>query len=647
MVKFDSLRSCRGRAGVQYPAAALLVAAAFGLTWALKQLFPSTPNALYFCAIILSVWLGGFGPGILAAVLASVAVRFTPPASPPLVIPRYLVFLLVGVFICWLMERKRRAETALQDERLALEVKVRERTGALQEANERLQAGFAERTAVNQQLQESRCKLEEAQRIAHVGHWERDLKTGLITWSDEIYRIFGLRPQERRLHLPEFLEMIDADDRPRIARAIADALAAELPFTVNYKIVRADGEQRFVQSKCEVLRDNLGRPLRTFGTLQDITDRQNFENSLRQSESQLRLVIDTIPAMIWIILPNGTLDFINRRWLEYTGLTFAEAVAQPTGVIHPDDLAEALENWGRNMASGEFSEDEMRLRRADGEYRWFLVRTVPVLDEQGKILKWYGTSTDIDDLKRAQEALRQAQGELARVSVLSMMGELAASIAHEVNQPLAAVVTNANASLRWLAALPPNLDEAREAVRRIVRDGDRAGQVIARIRTLLQKGELVRSPIEINEVIQETLTLAQAELARRKVFVEMVLVDKLPCIQGDRVQLQQVLLNLVLNALDSLDAVVDRPLVLRLRTDQHGPKMIRVAVQDTGIGIDPAQADRLFQAFFTTKPQGLGMGLAISRSIIEAHGGRLWVTPNDGPGVTFQFVLPVRHGEEP
>ncbi|MDB6015740.1 MAG: nodV1 [Pedosphaera sp.] len=647
MIKFDSLRWCRWRAGVRYPTAALSVAAAFILTWGLKQLFPATPNALYFCAIIFSAWLGGFGPGILATILTGAAVHFTPPASPPLLMPRYLVFLLVGVFISWLMERERRTQAALQHARLALETKVSERTGALQAANEQLKAEFAERAAVNQQLQESRRKLEEAQRIAHVGHWERDLETDLITCSDEIYRIFGLSPQERQLHFSEFLELIDAGDRARVAQSVAEALVNQRHYAVDCKIVRADGEIRFLHSQGEVIRDNLGRPLWALGTVQDITERQKFENTLRQSESQLRLVIDTIPTMAWIVLPDGALDFINRRWLEYAGLSLAEAIAKPTSTMHPEDLPSSMEKWGRSMAAGELFENEMRLRRADGEYRWFLVRTVPLFDEQGKILKWYGTSADIDDLKRAEAALRRAQGELARVSVLTMMGELAASIAHEVNQPLAAVVTNANASLRWLAALPPNLDEAREAIRRIVRDGDRASEVIARIRTLLKKGEPVRIPLKINEVIQETLALAQPELARRKVSLETELALTLPCIQGDRVQLQQVLLNLVINALDSLSAVADRPRILRIRTDQHEPKRVRVAVQDTGIGIDPAQADRLFQAFFTTKPHGLGMGLAISRSIVEAHGGRLWLTPNDGPGVTFQFALPVQNGDEP
>jgi signal transduction histidine kinase len=209
------------------------------------------------------------------------------------------------------------------------------------------------------------------------------------------------------------------------------------------------------------------------------------------------------------------------------------------------------------------------------------------------------------------------------------------------------VVTNANASLRWLAGEPPNLDEARDAVRRIVRDGNRASDVIARIRALLKKGDSARAPLNLNETVRQIVALAQAEMSRRKVVLQTELAPGLPRIVADQVQLQQVLLNLVTNALDALSAVTDRPRVLQIRTENAGPGSVRVAVRDTGVGFDPAQSERLFQAFFTSKPNGLGMGLSISRSIVEAHGGRLWATPNDGPGATFLFTLPAENGHTP
>jgi len=502
----------------------------------------------------------------------------------------------------------------------------------------------SELAAVNQQLQETQRKLEEAQRIAHVGHWERDLESDAVTWSGEVSRIFGLPQPGRPMSFQEFLEWVHPEDRARVALSLKEAVSGLRRYAIDYRIVRADGGERFVHIEGEVLRDELGRPLRAFGILQDITERKGAENTLRQSENQLRLVIDTIPAMAWILLPDGTMDFINQRWLDYTGLSLEEAIKEPTRSMHPAEIPRVMEKWGRDMAAGEPYEDEMHLRRADGEYRWFLIRTVPLRDEQGNILKWYGTSTDIEDRKRAEEALRETQAVLARVTRATVVGELTASIAHEVNQPLGAVVTNAAAGLRWLDGKRPNLNEARQALQRIVRDGNRASEVVARIRALLKDGTPIKTQFNVGEVIAEIVALTEAEAQRRQVSVQTRMESNLPRVTADRVQVQQVLVNLMLNALDALEEVVDRPRILTIRAGTDSPNSVRVAVQDTGIGVDHEQSKRLFQAFFTTKPNGLGMGLAISRSIIEAHGGRLWMTPNDGPGVTFQFALPVQTG---
>ncbi len=247
-------------------------------------------------------------------------------------------------------------------------------------------------------------------------------------------------------------------------------------------------------------------------------------------------------------------------------------------------------------------------------------------------------------LEAEMSVRKRMEAELAQVSRLTMMGEVTASIAHEVNQPLAAVVTNAQAVSRWLAATPPNLDESREAVHRIARDGNRASEVIRRIRALVKKGEPARTPVNLNELVQETIVLTKPELILNKVTLQTELAPELPRVPADRVQLQQVLLNLVVNAVDSMSAAADRPRFLRIRTDHPEPQAVQVAVQDTGLGIKPDEAERLFEPFYTTKPHGLGMGLAISRSIVEAHGGRLWATPDDGRGVTFQFTLPVQEG---
>jgi C4-dicarboxylate-specific signal transduction histidine kinase len=245
---------------------------------------------------------------------------------------------------------------------------------------------------------------------------------------------------------------------------------------------------------------------------------------------------------------------------------------------------------------------------------------------------------DVTERRRTEEALAEAQAELAHISRVTTMAEMAASIAHEINQPLAAVVTNGGASLRGLSSDPPNLDEARAAVSRIISDGNRARAVIARVRALLKKSVQDHTSLHVYDVIGEVIALVQPEVVRRRVALRTIFADGLPAVRGDRVQLQQVLLNLIMNSIEAMTPVTDRP--LELTAERHESGGVLVGVRDSGIGFDPQTSDRLFEAFFTTKPTGMGMGLSISRSIIEAHGGRLWAMPNAGPGATFQFALP-------
>jgi PAS domain S-box-containing protein len=253
--------------------------------------------------------------------------------------------------------------------------------------------------------------------------------------------------------------------------------------------------------------------------------------------------------------------------------------------------------------------------------------------------------TEITDRKAAERVLFQTQLELARAVRVMTTGELAASIAHELNQPLTGVVTNGNACLRWLAAQPANLDEAREAVGRIIRDGNRASDVLARVRALMKKGEPVKESLEINSVVEEILALTEGEAHGNEVVLQTDLAANLPPVAGDRVQLQQVVLNLIMNAIEAMSAVKDRARILRIRTAPQSPNSVLLAVQDSGIGLDPAQLERIFDAFYTTKQGGMGIGLSVSRSIIEAHGGRLWAALNEGPGLTFRFDSPIRGRE--
>jgi PAS domain S-box-containing protein len=312
--------------------------------------------------------------------------------------------------------------------------------------------------------------------------------------------------------------------------------------------------------------------------------------------------------------------------------------------IHPQDqqlFDETLAAAIRNRIDFDMIH---RLLFPDGSIKYIHTLGHPVLDPSGNLMEYIGTAMDITEHKQAEETLRQTQTELTRVARVTTVGELTASIAHEVNQPLAAVVTNGNACLRWLAAKPSNLDEARKAVERIIRDANLASDVIARIRTLLKKGEQVKTRINANKIIRAMVALVEADARRHNVSVRTKLAANLPLVSGDRVQLQQVLLNLVVNALDAMSTVDNGPRILQIETGRIRNEAIQIAVQDSGVGLNAQNQERLFEAFYTTKPQGLGMGLSISRSIVESHGGRLWAMANEGPGATFRFTLPIKTG---
>jgi signal transduction histidine kinase len=317
--------------------------------------------------------------------------------------------------------------------------------------------------------------------------------------------------------------------------------------------------------------------------------------------------------------------------------------------VHPDDLKRVVNKWQTSAATGEPLEYETRLRHgADGEYRWFQTRATPLRDKRGRVAKWCGVATDIEDRKRAEEEsdrLRELEADLAHINRVSMLGELAASIAHEVNQPLSGIVSNGSACLRFLAGDPPNVAEVREAIRDIVRDGKRAGEVIARIRAMTKRAATPRERLDLNETIQDVLALVGDEVKKKSVIIQTQFADDLSPVSADRVQLQQVILNLVMNAIEAMSSVGDRARELVMTTRNVDLEQVQVTVEDSGIGIDAQTIDKIFDSFYTTKPGGMGMGLCISRSILQAHGGRLWATANGGPGTIFYFTLPNSHEE--
>jgi PAS domain S-box-containing protein len=565
---------------------------------------------------------------------------------------------------------------------------------------------------------------------------------------------------------------------PEDLRSLTDKwrtiIASGRPGEAEARLRRSEGEYRCFLFRMVPERNEYGNILGWYGTSTDVEDRRLADEQIRRAEGQLRAAIDTIPAIVWTTLPDGMNDFHNRRLLSFTGLSPEQAQGMGwIAMFHPNDIARHIETWKNAVEAGHSFECESRMRQFDGRHRWFLARAEPLRDESGKIVKWYGTNFDIDDRKRAEQALRrseayledaqllsrtgsfgwtpasgnihwskqsyrifeidpvvtptieliyqrthpddlellrdaiglvaqgerdfqlthrllmpddsvkyihvvshkvfdeegnlevvgalmditaerqaedalreneqrlrQARAELAHVTRVITLGELAASIAHEVNQPLAVVVASANACLNWLRRGTPDLDEACSAVESILKDADRASEVVRRVRSLANKTILEKVSLDLNDVARETIPLVRRELIDHEVSLQMGLATDLPRILGDRVQLQQVIINLLMNGIEAMHAVTDRPRELAVRSGQDERGHAFISVADCGVGLPAENADRLFEAFVTSKSSGLGMGLSICRSIIEAHGGRLWAGVNIPYGATFNFALP-------
>jgi PAS domain S-box-containing protein len=617
-------------------------------------------------------------------------------------------------------------------------------------------------------LAESNARLEEAQRIAHVGYWEWDVLTGRVNWSDETYRIYGLRPQERPMDLATVQEKIHPADW---LQGMEEALGGAR-FNAECRLFRPTGEVRIAHLQGDVNRDASGRPYRMFGTIQDITDRKRAEEALQQSQFYLDEGQRLAHTGSWAFNPAGFFDYWSQELFKIYGLDpqkGAPTLEQYLATVHPQDrdfmantikrmhaersgcdvkkrivrpdgelryircvgipvvegealkgflgtamditeqelLTEELErqqaylaeaqklthtaSWAWRVSdrsavhiSGELYriygfdpaegaptweeyferihpedrlkwtgtveraivgkadyDQEFRILFPNGKVKW--IRTVghPVLSDTGDLEQFVGSSTDITELKSAdqeRERLRQLEADLAHTNRVSTLGELAASLAHEIKQPIAAAITSANSCIEWLAHEPPNLDRARAAATRIDRYGNRAAEIIDRIRSLYKKSPPQRELVDVNGIVHGMLTLLQGEATRNSVAMGTGLAAELPAIAADRVQLQQVFMNLMLNA---IEAMKDSGGELTVKSElQDG--QLQFSVSDMGVGLPMEKMDQIFSAFFTTKPQGSGMGLAISRSIVESHGGQLWATANDGRGATFHFTLPIQ-----
>ncbi|MDR3485156.1 MAG: PAS domain-containing protein [Bradyrhizobium sp.] len=630
-------------------------------------------------------------------------------------------------------------------------------------------------------LRRSEAYLAETQHLSHTSSWAWDVcHRQFVYRSAEVYHLFGLDEEKDAGRQRPFRERIVPEDRARVVEVAQRAIRYKTDFEVDYRIALPGGLVKRVHSVGHPIVNNVGDVIELVGTHVDVTEQyeakeklQRAFDDLKKSEDRLRLVIDTIPTLVWRAGPDGIPDFLNQPALDYTGLSPDQAETGWPRAFHPDDKKGMLRKWSAIRESGVRGGLEARLRRFDGEYRWFLFQAEPLRDEAGTIVKWYGSSTDIEDRKRTEEALREseqrfrdyaetasdwlwetgpdhrvtrlsdlydvgippshvigvarweiatdvesepekwrlhrtmldahrpfrnfvytvngtgspayvqtsgkpfydtngnflgyrgtgtnitatiradhaeqalskAQAELAHVTRVTMLGELTTSIAHEVNQPLSAVITNAEACLRWLDLEMPDMAKARRSVEWVVEDGNRASEIIRRVRALAKKTDLEKVRLDLNEVVREVIALVRRESSSHRVSLRTELASAPSMIRGDRVQLQQVIINLVMNGIEAMEHVKDRPRELVIRSRHNETHGVLLSVTDCGVGISIEDADRLFKAFFTTKSGGLGMGLSICRSIVEAHGGRLSALRNEGPGTTFQFVLPLQQEE--
>jgi PAS domain S-box-containing protein len=368
-------------------------------------------------------------------------------------------------------------------------------------------------------------------------------------------------------------------------------------------------------------------------------ERKRTQHALLETQRLIQAIFDNSSVVIHVKDLDGHYVLVNRKFEEVVGLPWQQIIGKTVSDLFPSNTT--AHNIDRQVIeTGATSESEEVLTTERGN-RVFLTTKTLLSDESGKPYALFGISADITERKKAEADLREMQAELAHMNRLMTVGELTASIAHELNQPLAAIAWNANAALRWLALDPPNLVKARDSAELIIRDDDRAGQVIARIRALLKKAPPSKTLLDVNELVNEVLDLSQNEIVQHDVRLRVGLADDLPKLPGDRIQLQQVMLNLIVNAIEAMLTVENRRRALLITTGSFNDDAVRIAVSDNGPGIDSKVSDHLFNAFSTTKPEGMGMGLAISRSIIEAHGGRLWAEANDEFGATFQFTLPI------
>jgi PAS domain S-box-containing protein len=568
-----------------YGLATIACVLAFALAWQLDA-----PSSCFVLAVMVSTLYGGRGPGLWCAAVSSVAFGYfiltyrVQPASGLSSCSRFAVLVGALLLVNYLVSAKLRSDEARRKSDEHYRVVAETALDAILSVDDKHQILFANAAAAK-----------------------------IFGWS--VSELIG-RP------LAMVLAGFPSDGTSKVTELAGRRKdGTEFTAEVSFVAVAEDGQHGFT------------------GFVRDISERKRAEEALRTSEHNLRLMVNSIPGLVSTMTGSGDLELANKQVMEYTGKT-VEEIKNWLPTIHPDDRALTAKRWRHSVETGDPFDVETRVEGADGGHRWFHARGLPWRNADGHIVRWYILLTDIDDRKNMEDALRSTQARLSRATQIATVGELAASIAHEVNQPLTAVVANAHACLLWLSAQPPNMAEVAQAVDRIIRNGNSAAEVVRRIRALFRRAEAETTPLDLNEVFAEVVRLLRGEIAKRGVIVQAELEEDLPSVMADRLQLQQVIFNLMQNGIEAMDTLTDRPKKLVIRSRRQDTETVLIEIRDYGAGLN--DFDKSFEAFYTTKQNGLGMGLAICRSIIDAHHGHLWATPTEGPGATFCFTLPLQ-----
>jgi PAS domain S-box-containing protein len=617
----------------RYVVAVLSIAVALAASKAAVEFLHIEPFvSLFLCAIMVAAWFGGFGPGLLAIAVGFLAFDYylVPPvnslAFDPKQLTRMGLFLAVALFVNWLSASQRTTARSLRRSR------------------DELLAALEGQRQIEARLLHSEMYLAEAQRLSETGSIGWNIATGELIWSEETFRIFQCDPAIKP-SVDLLIQRVHPEDRDLVRRTIELASRDGNDFDHEYRLLMPDGAVKHVRALARASRDETGG-VEFVGAVMDVTATRQAGEELRHSEQRFRDFAETASDWFWEAGPDLRLVSVSRKSAAVSGnVGIGMAIWEAAS-----DVEEESEKWQLHRATlnarQSFRDFRFRSTKADGTPVYLAASGKPVFGSAGNFLGYRGVSSDISDRVRAEQAeaaLQEAQANLAHATRVTTLGELAASIAHEVNQPLAAIMANAEACLRWLSRSSPNVDAARRSVEWIINDSSRAAEVVGRVRALAAKKGGERTGLDINDVINEVRALVQRQLSDSRVLLRVELAPVALMVHADRVQLQQVIINLVMNSIEAMQQVTDRPRELTIRSRQNHANQALVMVEDRGVGFTSAgNAERLFDAFFTTKSNGLGLGLSICRSIIEAHGGQLSATGNADQGATFQFTLPLR-----